>query len=340
MNTRSAYMKSPWQFKLRDVDIADVPPSQWVRWRVQACGICGTDLTSAAENAPEWQPFGHEIAGVVEALGPDVTLVEEGQPVALQSSSFCGDCELCRNGRVDLCYSRMPGFWGQPAMGFSDRMLAPVCSLVPYEGLLPEAACMAEPSAVAFDMVKTADIQMGERVCIVGPGPIALTAVALAVHRGASRVACIGHGHSKARLALAESLGAEALAIDEPLDTREDLQRRFDHVLMTAPTQFIVPAIALLDYGGEMTYIGIGTGEGAITFDANDFHYRKLQLRASFGVPAIYFPAVLALMKAGVIPGEELVSHFFPLEDIEQAMVTGRDDKAGALKIVVKPAAN
>ena len=85
---------------------------------------------------------------------------------------------------------------------------------------------------------------------------------------------------------------------------------------MTAPTQSIAPGLALLAYGGEMTYIGIGTGASMIQFDANDFHFRKLQLRASFASPAVYFPAVLRLLQAGVIPGERLISHRFGLDEI------------------------
>ncbi|MBN2312127.1 MAG: alcohol dehydrogenase catalytic domain-containing protein [Candidatus Hydrogenedentes bacterium] len=337
MKTRAAYMKSPWQFEIREVELSDTPPAGWIRLRVDACGICGTDLTAAAENTADWAAFGHEIAGVVEAVGPEVGTLEPGQSVALESGSACGRCDLCRDGRNDLCVGRVPGFWGQAAMGFSDTMLAPACCAVPYDGLPPAVACLAEPAGVGFDMVRVADIRMGQRVCVVGPGLIALVALALAIRRGASEALCIGHSHSKARLELAKGLGADVLAVDGPLDERDDLRRRFDHVLMAAPTQFIVPALALLDYGGTMTYIGIGTGDGTIRFDANDFHYRKLQLRASFASPALYFPAVLRLLKAGAIPGEELISHTFKLAEIERAMLTCRDDKATALKVVVTP---
>ena len=75
----------------------------------------------------------------------------------------------------------------------------------------------------------------------------------------------------------------------------------------------------------------------SVTFDANDFHFRKLQLRASMAGPAIYFPAVLELMKAGVIPGDELISHRFPMAEIEPAMLTNRDNKKETVKIVVNP---
>jgi L-iditol 2-dehydrogenase len=220
-------------------------------------------------------------------------------------------------------------------MGFSDYMLAPACCAVPYEGLKPEVAALTECAGVGYDLVKTADIQMGDRVALVGPGPIGLVAAALAKQQAPSRLLVVGHTAGKKRLQFAKDLGAEALALDGSLADCKDLHRQFDHVLMTAPVKHIEPALSLLAYGGEMSYIGIGTGDGRISFDANDFHFRKLQLRASFASPAIYFPAVLRLLKAGVIPGEKLVSHVFKLGDISKAMTLCRDDKAGVLKVVI-----
>lgn len=334
MKTLSAYMKGPWQFELRQVELPETPPAGFVQLKVQACGVCGTDLSAACRMTDKFKPFGHEIAAVVERLGPEVAGLKEGQSVVLESSSFCGRCELCRNGRVDLC-AKAPNFWSQPAMGFSQRMLAPATCLVQYEGLEPAVASLTEPAGVAYDMVRVAEVRLGDRVCVMGPGPIGLMAVALARYSGATRLACIGHSHSRARLKLAETLGADAIACDEPIDQRKALAKQFDHVLLTSPTDTIPAALSLLAYEGKLTYVGIGHGGGSITFDANDFHFRKLQLRASFAAPAVFFPRVVELLKAGIIPGRRLISDEFALADIGVAMLKGRDDKARVLKLVM-----
>lgn len=335
MRTRAAYMKPPWQFELRDVELPDVPPPGWIRVKVGACGVCGSDLNGAVGHA-DWHSFGHEIAGTVDAVGHGVAGLATGTTVALESASFCGRCELCRNGRVDLC-TKAPAFWGQPSMGFADYMQAPACCAVPYEGLSAEEACLVEPMGVAFDMLKTAGIRMGESVCVVGPGPIGLGAAALARHQAASRVVVIGRDQAKARLAVARSLGGDVRPMHGSLADMHDLHGQFDHVLLTAPPELIEPAFALLAYGGELTYVGIATGDARITFDANRFHFRKLQLRASFASPAMDFPAVIKLMRAGIMPAKSLVSHRFALADITKAMLTCRDDKTGAVKVVVTP---
>lgn len=337
MISTSAYLKNPWQTELRRIELPARPRTGWVRLRMDACGLCGTDL-SAAVSAKVWQPFGHEIAGTIVALGGDVdtSRLPVGTSVVVESASACGRCGSCRDGRPDLCQGGAPNIWGEPALGFSTIMDAPACACVPYAGLAPEVACLAEPAGVAYDLVTTADIRMGDRVCVVGPGPIALMAIALAFRRGATEVVCIGPRHSEARLALARELGA-SIRFSDDAPGLAALGKRFDRVLMTAPTGAIAPALAYLAYGGILTYIGIGTGDPTIAFDANDFHFRKLQLRASFASPALYFPAVLRLLESGAIPGRALVSHVFPLDRIADAMAAARDDKAGSVKIVVTP---
>ncbi|MFC5402146.1 zinc-dependent alcohol dehydrogenase [Cohnella soli] len=337
MRIRSAYLKSPWQCTLREIDLPDQVPDKHVLIRVEACGICGTDLSNAEDKLAEWQPFGHEIAGVIEKLGTDCEGLSVGDTVVLESAGFCGRCDLCRSGRVDLC-NKAPHFWNAgPSLGFSDYMFAPACGVVRYEGLTPDAASLAEPAGVAYDMVKTADIQHGDRVCVIGPGPIGLMAIPIALRSGADKVVCIGRTRNRARLEAASKLGAEVLASDRSVLEHTELRHQFDRVLVTAPVHIIPEAISLLAYGGIISYIGIGNGSGTIQFDANDFHFRKLQLRASFASPALYYPIVLKMLKNGTIPADIIISHRLPLGDIEKAMALCKEDKGETVKVVIKP---
>ena len=312
----------------------DSPPPGKVLIRVAACGVCGSDLNALSGEATDWKAAGHEVAGTVAAVAPDEARLQVGDKVVLESSSFCGTCALCRNGRPDLC-NKAPNSWREPAMGFSDYMLAPACCAVKYDGLAPEVAALTEPAGVAFDMVKVAGIQLGESVCVVGPGPIGLLALALARHSGAARLVCVGKPSHQRRLALARELGAETVESDD----WQSLAGQFHHVLLTAPPRTIPAALALLAYEGKLTYIGIGIGAGEtlISFDANQFHFRKLQLRASFASPAMYFPSVLKLLQAGIIPGEKLISHRFPLAEFGVAVALLQNEKDETLKVVIQP---
>jgi L-iditol 2-dehydrogenase len=336
VRTRSAYMRSPWEVEVRDVELPDTPPDDHVLIQVEACGICGSDLNNAQDGMESWQPYGHEVAGRIVKVGAHCGNLQPGDKVVLESSGFCGTCDSCRNGRVDLC-NKAPNFWqAGPSLGFSDYMVAPACCVVKYDGLTPEVACLTEPAGVAMDMVRTADIQFGHLVCLVGPGPIGLMAIPLAIRSGAERVVCIGKPSNRQRLAVARQLGAETIEMDTAVADLKELHRQFDRVLMTAPVQYLPDTLQLLAYGGILTYIGFGSN-GVIRFDANDFHLRKLQLRASFASPALYYPIVLGLLKNGTIPGDLLISHKVKLADIAGAMHTCRYDKGSSVKVVVTP---
>lgn len=337
MVVRSVRIQAPWQCEVRPVELPALKPG-WIRIGVEACGICGTDLTAAAAGATTWEPIGHEVAGRILELAPDVAGLQVGQAVVLESASFCGRCPSCRDGRVDLCTGKAPNFWGQASMGMADEFLVPACCAVPYEGLTPAEACLAEPCGVALDLVQTADIRLGQSVLVIGPGPIGLAAAALARNRGAARLVVVGTPRSKARLEIARELGAETVVSSDPaFADLAALDGAFDHVLNTAPTPAIAPSFRFLAYGGIETFIGIGTGDGTISFDANAFHFRKLQLRASFSSPAIAFPAVLRLMRAGVIPVRRLISHILPLDRAADAFAICRERKDEAVKVVVTP---
>ncbi len=335
MAIKAAYIKAPWQVGVRDIELPEPGPEE-ILLQINACGICGSDLTAIKEKQQEWGAFGHEIAGQVLQVGAHVSNVEVGQTVVLESSSYCGVCELCRNGRVDLC-KKAANIWRRSAMGFSEKMVAPACCAVPYKNISPEIACMAEPAGVAVDMVQVADIQLNDSVCIVGPGPIALMSIPLALRQGASRLVCIGRESHGTRLALAKELGAEIATIKKDLSELDGLRDQFDHVLMTAPAKCIPDCFPFLRYGGELTYIGIGTGSGQIAFDANAFHFRKLQLRASFASPGIFLPMVLDLFEKGILPGEKFVSHRFNLEQMDAAFSILKDTPNEVIKMVIQP---
>ena len=335
---KAAYVKAPYQFQVRDIKLGTPGPRE-VLLTVKSCGVCGTDaIHTAGVQATDWQPFGHEIAGVVEEIGTGVTDVKPGDHIALESSSFCRTCSLCRNGRADLC-ARAPHFWGKPAMGFAEKMIAPIECVVPFTGIDFDAACLAEPLGVAIDLVKVAEIELDDNVLVIGPGPIGLMALALARRRTSGKIFLAGNSHSTARMRLAKEFGADEIIHTDktPLESFKP-GVRITRILDTAPPRTLQAAIKVAAPAAVIAYIGIEYGEGAtISFDANEFHFKKLQLRASFASPALYFPMALEFLKLGRIDANALISHRFPLDQIEQAVRTAAEDKAKAVKVVVNP---
>jgi 2-desacetyl-2-hydroxyethyl bacteriochlorophyllide A dehydrogenase len=333
---KAVYIKSPYQFDIREVTLRDIGPDEALV-DIKACGICGTDVHSAVSDAPDWMPFGHEISGVIEQVGIAVKGFKPGDPVLVESGSFCGRCDACKNGRTDLCVSA-PNIFANESMGFAEKIIVPANALVHLGKIGFAEATLVEPLGVAMDVTTTADIQLNDDVLVIGIGPIGLFAIRLARMLGARKVYAAGRSTSQKRIELARLFGADDVILTDQVDLADYPFARGgpDKVIVTAPPKMIMEALKIVNYGGTVAFIGIEMGEaGQISFDANDFHFRKLQLRASHAVPALWFPRILEMIDAGKIDVKALISGTFKLEEIATAFDTLRNDKANSLKMVM-----
>jgi L-iditol 2-dehydrogenase len=329
-----AAFKKGSKVHLKDITLRPIGPDE-IRLRVEACGICGTDLLRAPGDDAYESELGHEIAGVVLETGTAVSNVRVGQKIVLESSSACGQCENCRNMRQELC-TDWRSFGKLKQHGMAEEMIAPAISAVPYEGLTPEVACLSEPLGVAIDMVRLAEIEPTSNVLMTGPGPIGLMALALVRRMGARRVFYSAFAAEKARVEIARRFGADQI-IDPsatPLE-KYDFGCVLDRALVTTPPSTLPSVCKALGKGGIVSFIGIQWGEGTYaTFDINAFHFKKLQLRASFASPALLTPLALQYLREGVVDGAALISHRFPLDKAAEAMATAAD-RERAVKVVV-----
>lgn len=330
-----AAFKKGTEVYLREARLGEMKPDL-VRVRVEACGVCGTDLHLDAADTAE-HGFGHEVAGEILEVGSAVPWLKPGQKVVLDSSTPCGRCANCRNAEQELC-TNLQSFWFTQTFGFAEEMLAPGFCAFPYEGLSPEVACLQEPLGVAIDLVRVADIRPGSNVLLTGLGPIGLMALSLVKQAGAARVFVSDFKDRAGRVSVAERIGVDAV-----IDPRETpvtdfkFGCRIDRVLVTAPPKTLAAAFQVAAKGAIVAFIGIEYGDGALcTFDANAFHFKKLQLRASFASPALFGPKAVDLLRQGVVDGEAIVSHRFPLDRVADAIQTARRDPA-AVKVVVMP---
>jgi L-iditol 2-dehydrogenase len=339
---RSAYVRSPWQFQVRDNPVPPPGPGQLLV-RIHACGICGTDQHIADRTASDWQPFGHEVAGVVEATGPGVESFQPGDRVALDSSAPCGQCAACAppprgRARPDLCASPV-NYWLTATMGFGQRLLAPQGLAVHVPDSVPlDIASLVEPLGVCIDLVQTAQVTRGDHVLVIGPGPLGLGAVFLAARAGAERVTLAGRSSSSARMEAGLQLGADGLIeVDRRTVAETDFgKRRPDKILVTAPPDAIPEALSVAALGGIVSYIGVAWNEKTrVAIDADDLHFRKLSLRPSHAWPGTHATESIRLLAQCPELGRTLVSHRFGLDDIASAMTTVRDDRKSVRKALV-----
>lgn len=339
---RSAYVKTPWQFEMRDNPVSE-PGAGQILVEIQACGICGTDLHIADHFAPDWQPFGHEVAGIIRQVGAGVTGFKPGDRVALDSSAPCGTCLSCAppphgRGRPDLCPNPL-NYWLTATMGFGQLVLAPYQLAVPVpDGMPMEVASLVEPLGVCLDLTQVAQISRDDHVLVIGPGPLGLGALFLAKRAGAECIYLAGRSHSKARMEAGLALGADVLIETDktPLSSYDFGRRKPDKILVTALPNSIPEAIQIAAIGATISYIGVAWNHTKnVQFDADYLHFNKLSIRPSHAWPGTHAAQSIRLLATEPELGQTLISHRFGLEDIEKAMLTVRDDRAAVKKAVI-----
>jgi len=198
---------------------------------VAYCGICGSDLHEyiAHDRSPRaagiWQPvMGHELSGVVAAVGPGVRGFREGDPVVVHPGLHCGECPYCRRGSTNLCISPRSGTGYSRSGGYGEYVCINAAQAIPIpDAALLKPAALSEPFGVALHAINRSGLEPGETLFITGAGPIGLLALLAARRQGAGAI--IVSEPSASRRELAQRLGADAVidpqADEAPAKVRE-----------------------------------------------------------------------------------------------------------------------
>lgn len=339
---KAAYLKAPRQFEVREVELRPIAEDE-VIVDVKACGYCGHDNILASYHAVEWEPFGHEFAGVVSQVGSRVRGLKAGDRVCIETNMFDPLSDCARNGRPDLDTAPLgSSFMNLDAgcrggMGFAEQVIVPGDLCVKFEGLSFEEACMIEPLGVAYDIVKTADIGLNDDVLVFGCGPIGLMAMKLARASGARRIYAAQHAGSRARCELARRYGADEVIFTDQTRLEDYAFERggVDRVLMTVPPKFMGEALAVMNPGGILSFAGISYNEPTVCFDSNKVHLDKLQIRGSNAIPALYFPMCIDMVRAGIVELLPLISHRMRLETLPEDLARYYAERETAVKAVM-----
>lgn len=334
----------------RRLEVLDVPrpaPGEdELLIRVQCCGICGSDVHGYDGSTGRRIPpivMGHEAAGVVEAVGSAVTGFRPGDRVTFDSTVFCGVCFFCRRGQVNLCDRREVIGVSTPAfrrMGaFAEYIVVPARIAYGLPDNLPFThAALIEAVSVAVHAVSLTRIALADTVLVVGAGMIGLLTLQAARLAGAGRVFVLDVDDS--RLELARKMGAaEALnsrdrgVADKLLQLTEG--RGCDAALECVGTGATVGlAVDAVRKGGTVTLVGNVTP--TIEIGVQSVVTRQIRLQGSCASSGEY-AACIALMAAGAIQVDPLISTVAPLEDGPAWFRRLYAREPGLLKVVLNP---
>lgn len=358
---KALVLTAPCEFNY-DVSFPDPQPGRGeVLVDVKACGICGSDIHGMDGRSGRRQPpivMGHEAAGEIVAVGAGVTGWKKGDRVTFDSTEYCGECEECRSGHVNLCRNRKvlgvsPGEYRRHGC-FAERVALPTRILYPIpDGLSYEEAAFAEPVSIALHAVNLAEgselgeafaktkpppgIERGTAV-VVGAGLIGLLVIQALKARGWQRVIAVDLDEK--RLALAKAIGAESAfhAKQENLAAQlrqacggDGADASFEVVGAAAPLDL---AIRSVRKGGQV--ILVGNLQPSTPFPLQEVVTRQLTLKGSCSCAGEY-PEAIRRIQDGSINVKPLLSAVAPLAEGAGWFQRLYDNKEGLLKVVLKP---
>lgn len=341
-----AELIAPRKFRLTEQPINDPAPGE-IQVRVNAVGICGSDLHSYSEGAVgdtscEYpMVLGHEPAGTVVKTGSGVTGWQPGDRAALEPALYCYHCEYCRAGKHNVCANiRFLSTPGTPGF-FRELVNLPLPNLVPISPELPlELATVAEPLAVAMHSMKFADVKGGETVAVFGAGPIGLLTIACLKIAGAGRIWAVEPvAH---RGVMARQMGAHAVVDPSRVDAAKQILadtggRGVDCAIdCAAKDDTINAAIRASRNAGRVVLTGIHS-HPMIPFEVSPMRRKEL---AIFNVRRSNNETheAVELLSTRTAWFAPLVTHRRKLADIAEAFTLTEQYADGVGKMVVTPA--
>ncbi len=313
--------------------------------QVKACGICGSDVHGVDGSTGRRFPpliMGHEAAGVIAAVGADVTGWKRGQRVTFDSTLYCGHCHFCNQGLINLCDSRQvlgvacDEFRRDGA--FAEYVAVPARVLYELPNDLPfEQATMVEPTSVAVHGVSRLPIRLGDTAVVIGAGVIGLLALQALGAAGCAKVIAIDI--DEGRLRLARELGAEETVVSDA-SAAERVQaltggRGADVALEAIGVPSTVRlAVECVRKGGSVAQVGNVAPAAEVPLQA--LVSRQITVYGSAASCGEY-PACLDLMRRGTVRVEPLISACAPLSEGARWFERLRAREAGLLKVVLTP---
>ena len=318
------------------------PRAGEVLLRVAAASVCGTDVhlydwdAWAQSRVTPPRVVGHELCGEVIEWGDGVRSPALGTRVAVESHIVCGHCEECRRGDFHVCENtRILGVDTDGA--FAAHVVVPAANVWPVGPAVPATVAAAmEPFGNAVHACSYGELD-GRTVVVFGCGPIGCAAIAVARVQGAARVIAVDRNDY--RLQLAERMGASALvrADSGPVDgaVREAAAGDIDCALeMSGAPTAVASATRIVRPGGWISLLGIG--EPVLLDITSDIVMKGLSL---FGVVGRKLPSTwertLAYVRDGVIDVTPLITHTFPMHEIDSAIELIKTGQCG--KVTLTP---
>ncbi len=340
---QAAFFDGKGRMETREIEKPEPGPGDVVV-RVGSVGICGSDLQMNVDKTePDQLPAGHEVAGEVVEIGDGVDEGLLGRRVAVEiigHGRACTTCWYCRQGQFVQCRAMSPSSGG----GFAEYMKRKAIGCYDVGDLSWDQAALVEPLAVSVHGVRRGQMQGGETVAVLGSGNIGLTSIVAAKGLGAGRVLATARYEQQAEMA--KLLGADEVYSDQGLDFFNAVHEATD------------------GRGADLTIETVGGHQSATAHQAVEVTRRqgRISIVGGFRRPFEFdfltpmlreqsiifsscysvldgrhdYEVAVDMIAAGNTNIEAMVTHRYPLSDIQEAFETAYDKNSGSVKVQIR----
>lgn len=349
---RACVLTAPGKFEIRDDVPVPCPGPEEVLVRIGGVAICGSDPgVFDGHLAGDWPPAypfiaGHEWSGRIVAMGEGVSGFRIGDRVAGEAHKGCGYCRMCKEGRYTLCLNYGKPETGHRHYGFrTNGAYAQYCvfhqksiTAVP-DGILYKEAAMCDTGGVALHGLELCGIIPGSTLAIIGPGPIGMMAMKLARAMGTARIIVVGRG---SRLESAQRLGAKEVVNFTREDPVDAVRRMTDGLGVDAVVECsgargtVRQACLMCRKGGRVVLLGVPADEVDEAIPFKYVAHNEITIQGSRANPNVSWK-LLSMIREGNLKVSDLVTHTFPLEEMERAMDVFVGRRENVMKVVIYP---
>lgn len=307
--------------------------------RIKRIGICGTDLHAYKGNQPFFsypRILGHELSGIVEQIEGEAKGISVGDQVAFIPYLECGECIACMNGKTNCC-TKMRVLGVHTDGGMREFIAVPTDHLITVNQLTLDQAAVLEPLSIGAHAVRRADPQSGEKVLVIGAGPIGLGVMAFAKQRGAVVIAM---DMNDQRLQFCrEWIGVDYIvnASDNPKEQLEAITDGDYPTIVwdaTGNRHSMTGAFQWAAHGGKLVYVGLVSAD--ITFNDPEFHKKELTLMGSRNAIKADFEVVIEALSSGKMDMNAYITNKTSFDSMIAEFEGWLDPANGVIKAMVE----
>ena len=332
-------------FEIQDIEKPTCPENE-VLIKIEACGICGSDVHGMDGSTGRRQPpmvMGHEASGTIVEVGNQVSGFATGERVTFDSTVYCGECEYCQAGDINLCSNRrvigVSCDEYKSAGAFAEYITLPPRVLYKFGQSLDFAkACMVEPLSIAFHAVNITDIKLGDTILVIGAGIIGQMVVQTVRLAGAAKLIVVDL--DEGRIAKSLKHGADYGINSGSADVIKEVEKitggkMADVIIEAVGTDATINmGIDCLKKGGAMTIIG--NISPTINLPLQKVVTRELKIQGSCASSGEY-PACLEFLERGDINVSDAISAVEPMSKGQEWFDRLYSRESGLNKVILKP---